>query len=88
MTTERVSYAQVERYSTYLLTALVKDYGLKEGDAVVLFSPNTIWYPVAMLGTLRAGMPLPKQLSVSSHKLRKDCNSRRSGLRRIAGVQC
>ncbi|KAA6410226.1 MAG: acetyl- synthetase [Lasallia pustulata] len=55
MTTERVSYAQVERYSTYLSTALVKDYGLKEGDAVVLFSPNTIWYPVAMLGTLRAG---------------------------------
>lgn len=66
MTKERISYAQVERYTTYLSTALVKDHGLKEGDAVALFSPNTIWYPVAMLGTLRAGMPLWKKLSVLS----------------------
>ena len=60
MTQERISYAQVEKYTTYLSTALVKDHGLKEGDAVALFSPNTIWYPVAMLGTLRAGMPFSR----------------------------
>ena len=57
MTKERISYAEVEKYTTYLSTALVKDHGLKEGDTVALFSPNTIWYPVAMLGTLRAGVP-------------------------------
>lgn len=60
ITKERISYAQVEEYTTYLSTALIKDHGLKEGDAVALFSPNTIWYPVAMLGTLRAGTPLLK----------------------------
>lgn len=63
MTKERISYAQVEKYTTYLSTTLVKDHGLKEGDAVALFSPNTIWYPVAMLGTLRAGMSNWKKLS-------------------------
>jgi 4-coumarate--CoA ligase len=55
ITKERVSYAQVKEYSTYLSTALVKKYGLQENQTVALFSPNTIWYPVAMLGVLRAG---------------------------------
>lgn len=54
-TKERVNYAQVKEYTTYLSTALVKKYGLQQGDTVALFSPNTIWYPVALLGTLRAG---------------------------------
>ncbi|KAF6224224.1 hypothetical protein HO133_010799 [Letharia lupina] len=55
ITGERINYAQVQEATTYLSTALVKRYGLKEGEAVALFSPNNIWYPVAMLGTLRAG---------------------------------
>jgi len=55
ITKERIDYAQVKEYSTYLSTALVKKYGLKENQTVALFSPNTIWYPVAMLGILRAG---------------------------------
>lgn len=54
-TKERVNWKQVKDYSTYISTALVKKYGLKEGDAVSLFSQNTIWYPVAMFGGLRAG---------------------------------
>ena len=56
ITGERINYAQVQEATTYLSTALVKRYGLREGEAVSLFSPNNIWYPVAMLGTLRAGM--------------------------------
>lgn len=55
ITHERIDYAQVKEHTTYLSTALVRKYGLKEGQTVALFSPNTIWYPVAMLGTLRAG---------------------------------
>ncbi|KAI9875642.1 MAG: hypothetical protein M1830_008154 [Pleopsidium flavum] len=55
ITKERIDYGQVKEYTTYLSTALVKKYGLKENQTVALFSPNTIWYPVAMLGTLRAG---------------------------------
>ena len=55
-TQERIDYAQVKEHTTYLSTALVKKYGLKHGQTIALFSPNTIWYPVAMLGSLRAGM--------------------------------
>ncbi|PGH09892.1 hypothetical protein AJ80_07602 [Polytolypa hystricis UAMH7299] len=54
-TKERVSYAQVKEYATYFSTALVKMFGFKEEDTVALFSENTIWYPVAMLGTVRVG---------------------------------
>lgn len=59
ITGERIDYAQVKLYTTYLSTTLVKKYGLKEGETVALFSPNTIWYPVAMLGVLRTGMGRP-----------------------------
>ncbi|KAI4102671.1 MAG: hypothetical protein L6R37_004261 [Teloschistes peruensis] len=55
ITGERIDYAQVKEYTTYLSSAFVTHYGLKEGDTVSFFSPNTIWYPVAMLGFLRAG---------------------------------
>ncbi|MCJ1275348.1 hypothetical protein MMC21_003150 [Puttea exsequens] len=55
ITGDRIDYAQVREATTYLSTALVKKYGLKEGHSVALFSPNNIWYPVAMLGALRAG---------------------------------
>ncbi|OCL01262.1 4-coumarate-CoA ligase 2 [Glonium stellatum] len=55
VTKERVNWKQVKDYSTYISTALVKKYGLKEGQTMSLFSQNTIWYPVAMFGGLRVG---------------------------------
>lgn len=55
VTKERVRYDALKDYTTYLSTALVKKHGLQPGETVALFSPNTIWYPVAMLGTIRAG---------------------------------
>ncbi|KAL8871627.1 MAG: hypothetical protein Q9174_002587 [Haloplaca sp. 1 TL-2023] len=55
ITGERIDYAQVKQYTTFVSTVLTKEYGLREGDTVALFSPNTIWYPVALLGVLRAG---------------------------------
>lgn len=33
----------------------MKNHGFKEGDTVALFSPNNVWYPVAMHGVLRVG---------------------------------
>ena len=54
-TRERISYAQVKECTTLLSTALVRNYGLKAGETVALFSQNTIWYPVAMLGAIRVG---------------------------------
>ncbi|EDU41434.1 CaiC Acyl-CoA synthetase AMP-forming AMP-acid ligase II [Pyrenophora tritici-repentis] len=55
LTKERVDWADVKKYSTFISTALVKKYGLKEGETVALFSQNTVWYPVAMFAGLRAG---------------------------------
>jgi 4-coumarate--CoA ligase len=55
VTKERVSWLDVKKYSTYISTALVKRYGLREGETISLFSQNTVWYPVAMFAGLRAG---------------------------------
>ncbi|OAG03502.1 4-coumarate-CoA ligase 2 [Paraphaeosphaeria sporulosa] len=55
VTKERVSWLDVKNYSTYISTALVKRYGLREGETISLFSQNTVWYPVAMFAGLRAG---------------------------------
>jgi 4-coumarate--CoA ligase len=55
LTKERISYHDLKKCTTWLSTALVKKYGFKEGDTVSLFSPNTIWYPVAMHGISRVG---------------------------------
>ena len=55
ITKESLNWKRVREVTTYLSTALVKKYGLVQGQTVALFSQNTIWYPVAMFGTLRAG---------------------------------
>lgn len=55
VTKERVGFDAVKEYTTYVSTTLSRKYGLQPGETVALFSPNTIWYPVAMLGTIRAG---------------------------------
>lgn len=55
VTKERVNWRQVKDYATYISTALVKKYGMREGDTISLFSQNSIWYPVAMQGAIRAG---------------------------------
>ncbi|KAG4439007.1 hypothetical protein IFR05_005523 [Cadophora sp. M221] len=55
ITKERVPYTDVKTHTTHLSTALVKHYGLQKSDVVALFSPNTIWYPIAMLSVNRVG---------------------------------
>jgi hypothetical protein len=55
ITKERVNWAQVKECATYLSTALVKKYGMQAGHTVLLFSQNTIWYPVTQLAAIRAG---------------------------------
>lgn len=54
-TKERVRYDEVKDHATHLSTALVRKLGLTVGDTVALFSPNSIWYPVAMFATNRVG---------------------------------
>lgn len=56
ITNERVNWREVKEYSGLICTALVKKYGLKEGDTVSLFSQNSVWYPVVMFACLKAGV--------------------------------
>lgn len=53
---EKVNWKEAKELTTYISTALVKGCGLKEGQTVSLFSPNSIWYPISMFSVLRAGM--------------------------------
>ncbi|PKY07654.1 acetyl-CoA synthetase-like protein [Aspergillus campestris IBT 28561] len=55
ITKEEVRYDALKELTTAISTALVKRYGLEPGQTIALFSPNTIWYPVAMLATVRVG---------------------------------
>ena len=55
VTKERVNWADVKRYSTYISTALVRRYDLHAEETISLFSQNTVFYPVAMFAGLRAG---------------------------------
>lgn len=55
ITLEKLDYADVKEKATLLSSTLIHEYGLQPGDTVSLFSTNTIWYPVAMWATIRAG---------------------------------
>ena len=39
-----------------LSTALLSKFGLQAGDAILVFSKNSVWYPVAMLSAMRVGV--------------------------------
>ena len=55
VTKERVSWRDVRDNAAYISTALVRNYGLKPGQIVSLFSRNTIWYPVTLFAAVRVG---------------------------------
>ncbi|VUC36603.1 unnamed protein product [Clonostachys rosea] len=55
ITGEHISYSNVKTHTTHISTALVKDYGLGGGDVAIVFSRNTVWYPVAVLSAARVG---------------------------------
>lgn len=55
VTRERLDWQQVKDKATQLSTVLIHKFGLEPGQAVSLFSTNTIWYPVAMWAVIRAG---------------------------------
>jgi long-chain acyl-CoA synthetase len=51
-----LTYAEIERASRCFGAWLQKEAGLKRGDRVALMMPNILQYPIAIIGTLRAGM--------------------------------
>ncbi len=49
------SYAEIDELSRRFAAWLQQQAGLKKGDRVALMMPNLLQYPVAIIGTLRAG---------------------------------
>ncbi|KAH8589605.1 4-coumarate:coenzyme A ligase [Bisporella sp. PMI_857] len=47
------SYNDCKAYSTYLSTALSRYYNVTEGDRIMLFTHNSVWYPVVMFAGFR-----------------------------------
>nr|POF07795.1 putative 4-coumarate--coa ligase 1 [Quercus suber] len=54
-TGESLDFLAVREKATQLSAALVEQHGMAPTDTVSLFSSNSIWYPVAMWATVRAG---------------------------------
>ena len=50
-----LSYRQVDELSRRFAAWLQRQAGLKKGDRVALMMPNILQYPIAIIGTLRAG---------------------------------
>jgi long-chain acyl-CoA synthetase len=51
-----ISYGELERASRAFGAYLQKVMGMRKGDRVAIMLPNLLQYPVALFGTLRAGM--------------------------------
>ncbi|KAM3547890.1 hypothetical protein ARSEF4850_009741 [Beauveria asiatica] len=54
-TRRHLSFADVKSHAAHLSSTLVKLYGLREGDAALVVSKNSIYFPVAALALVRAG---------------------------------
>jgi 4-coumarate--CoA ligase len=55
LTNNSLTFPQIKQYSIYLSTVLSQSLGLEPGEVISLCAPNSIWYPVALFGILRAG---------------------------------
>ena len=51
-----ISYAELDRLSRDFAAYLQKALGLHKGERVAIMLPNLLQYPVALFGTLRAGL--------------------------------
>ncbi|KAI3393170.1 hypothetical protein diail_4658 [Diaporthe ilicicola] len=54
-TKEKLTHQKIKRHSTSLSVALTSHFSLGEGDVILLYSNNTIWYPVVTLSAARLG---------------------------------
>ncbi|HET9700550.1 MAG TPA: long-chain-fatty-acid--CoA ligase [Burkholderiales bacterium] len=51
-----ITYGELDRQSRAFAAYLQQDLGLRKGDRVAIMMPNLLQYPVALFGTLRAGL--------------------------------
>ena len=51
-----ITYGEVDRLSTNFAAFLQNELGLKKGDRIAIQMPNLLQFPVAMIGSLKAGL--------------------------------
>jgi long-chain acyl-CoA synthetase len=51
-----LTYNELDSHSRSFAAYLQNKFGLKKGDSIAIQMPNTLQYPVAMVGALRAGL--------------------------------
>ncbi|NMP31337.1 long-chain-fatty-acid--CoA ligase FadD [Thalassotalea sp. M1531] len=51
-----ISYRELEAQVTMFAAYLQKDLGLEKGDRFAIMVPNTLQYPIALFGALKAGL--------------------------------
>ncbi|GAB3897599.1 AMP-binding protein [Spirosoma agri] len=55
---KQLTYGELDSLSKQFASFLQNDLGLKKGDRLAIQMPNTLQYPVAMFGALRAGLAI------------------------------
>ncbi|QDK77441.1 AMP-binding protein [Spirosoma sp. KCTC 42546] len=53
---KQITFGELEMLSAQFASFLQNDLGLQKGDRLAIQMPNTLQYPVAMFGALRAGL--------------------------------
>jgi len=51
-----LTYLQLNKYTQYFAAYLQQELKLKKGDKFAIMLPNTLQYPIALFGALRAGL--------------------------------
>jgi len=51
-----ISYRELEQQATAFAAYLQQELGLKKGDKFAIMVPNTLQYPIALFGALKAGL--------------------------------
>lgn len=52
----KITYAEVDRLSTHFAAYLQNELGLKKGERIAIQMPNLLQFPIAMIGSLKAGL--------------------------------
>ncbi len=53
---KQITFGELDKLSAQFASFLQNDLGLQKGDRLAIQMPNTLQYPVAMFGALRAGL--------------------------------
>lgn len=52
----KITYSEVDKLSTYFAAYLQNELGLKKGERIAIQMPNLLQFPIAMIGSMKAGL--------------------------------